>query len=194
MLLTVAFCLCDLPFLHAQAKGTSEVKAGIGVLTDYQILYDLEDFVSLLSFGLVRYENARYFPTLGVSYKYAIADKCFLFAEGYHEVITYDVVSLMQEPYSVEDRNLTFGIGAEYYFVTDGWLQIYSGLSLATSFNSEKSAENVHASRNKIEGRYQVNALGIRIGQTLGFTAELGLGYRGTVNMGIVFQFKNLPE
>lgn len=173
---------------YAQEQGTNDLSFGAGIGTSNDFLAATEEIISNL--GGVTTTNQTSGPSLNVTYKTAIKNNWFFYADGTFQTITEDVVENSVVTGDVSHRYITFGFGTEYHYIHSDWLQMYSGGSIAytsnysdftTSSNLEDTSDGYF--------NFQVNAVGLRIGKSLAGFVELGVGYKGFANAGLSFQF-----
>jgi hypothetical protein len=182
--LIIVLLLLSQPLI-SQDKGTSDLSFSLGFETSNEFLNTVEDIISGTS-----YANTSVSPAYILTYKKAIADRWFLFADGSFQSVKEDVV---QEGLTIGDVNttyLTFGFGTDYHYISKDWFQMYSGASIA--YTSQSSNFTTSADINdETDGyfNFHVNALGFRFGRALAAFVELGVGYRGFGTVGVSYQF-----
>ncbi len=178
-----------------QEKGTSDLSINVGGATSNGFLNIYDNLFDNLFYGLftsTTITNERSTPAIGITYKYAVKDNWFVYADGVYQGYKADLVQSNTKIGGVNDTYLTFGIGTEYHYIVKDIFQMYSGGSIA--FTSHQSSEYKTSSPSTEDSsdsflNFQVNAVGFRVGKTLAATLELGLGYNGLVNLGVSYQF-----
>lgn len=177
--------------VSAQVDKRHELVVGLGVITSNDVIDMSSDFFeSIFTLGGVTYDNIYTFPALNLGYKYPLTDEWFSLFEVSYQNIEKDMYQHYEYVSNVKGYFLSVGAGVSYLYVSNDWLQIYSGLSIAYTFiwdvlsNEEMRSEN--------DKRYlmnlQFNAIGIRAGKRLGVFFELGMGYKGIANLGASYQ------
>ena len=92
---------------------------------------------------------------------------------------------------TVSHNHISFGLDANYYYISSEMFQMYSGIGVAYTTQSDK----YDGDQSGIEDgkssyfNFQLNAVGFRYGSAFGVFAELGFGYKGIINAGISYQF-----
>jgi len=91
--------------------------------------------------------------------------------------------------YRSQIKNWTVMASANFAWWQEGSMELSSGLYLGACFIDESLSENKYPKWDKEDDRvmfaYHVTAAKFRIGETWGFMAELGFGYRGILNIGL---------
>ncbi|MCM5664137.1 hypothetical protein [Galbibacter mesophilus] len=171
---------------NAQQQGTQDLSLTAGFFTSNEILNIFEETISGSTFS-----NASTTPAIGLTYKYAIKDNWFFFADGVYQSITEDVNENNVKIGDVSHNFFAVGFGTEYHYIARDWFQMYSGGSIAyASQNSDYTTSSPNY-EDESDGlfNYQINALGFRFGRSFAGVLELGFGYKGVVNAGISYQF-----
>ncbi len=169
----------------AQEKGTHDISFGIGFETSNEFLNTVEDIISGVS-----YANTTVTPAFNLTYKIAIKDKWFFYADAAYQVVSEDVIEGGLTTGDVSQRYFTVGFGSDYHYISKDWFQMYSGASIA--YTSQKADFTTSSNiEDKSDGyfNFHVNALGFRFGQAFAGFVELGVGYRGVANIGLSYQF-----
>ena len=169
-----------------QEKGTNEIVAGVGFYSSNEILNTVEDIISGVSFAKTTVS-----PTINLTYKIAVKDNWFLYADGSYQTVKEDVIENNLTVGDVSHRYITIGFGTEYHYIVKEWFQMYSGGSVAyTSQNSDFTTSSTNIEDRK-DGffNFQVNAVGFRFGKSLAGIVELGYGYKGFANLALAYQF-----
>jgi hypothetical protein len=169
----------------AQEKGTNDLSFGVGFETSNEFLNTVEDIISGVS-----YSNTTVTPAFSLTYKIAIKNKWFVYADGAYQTVSEDVVENNLTTGDVSHRYFTVGFGSSYHYISKNWFQMYSGVSIAyTSQNSDFTTSSNIEDKNDSFFNFHVSALGFRFGNALGVFAELGVGYKGVANVGLSYQF-----
>ncbi|KAB2813596.1 hypothetical protein [Phaeocystidibacter luteus] len=179
-----------------QTKGTNDLSLNVGFASSQEIVEDFANLaITAVSAGSVTYENVNAAPTYGLEYAISVYDNWFFLADGYFQTIDKDVFINGSQDGSVSSIFLTVGFGTDYHYVNTNWLQVYSGISVAYT----RQTDNYTGTDTEFEDEldeldngffnFHVNAIGARFGKKLGITAEVGYGYRGIANIGLSYQF-----
>ncbi|MCF1191433.1 hypothetical protein LRR18_07540 [Mangrovimonas sp. AS39] len=169
----------------AQEKGTNDINFGIGFETSNEFLNTVEDIISGVS-----YRNTTVTPAFILTYKIAVKNKWFVYADGAYQQVTEDVVENNLTTGDATHRYITVGFGSSYHYISKNWFQMYSGASVAytSQYSNFSTSSNLE---DKSDGyfNFHVSALGFRFGKALAGFAEIGVGYKGFANVGISYQF-----
>lgn len=178
--------------LFSQEKGTNEIGVGAGIFTSNDLLFATETIVlDIAGMGTMEYKNQKSGPAIYLNYKKAIKNNWFFYADGAYQTIKEELYSDNLKIGDISNTFLTVGFGTEYHYVHAEWFQMYSGLSIAYSSESEKytGATSGIDDASRSFFNFHVNAVGLRLGKALGANLELGVGYKGIVNLGVNYQF-----
>lgn len=88
---------------------------------------------------------------------------------------------------------ITIAIEGQYRYQNLKKVQLYSGLGIGYTFGSETLDPPSESGKTSSSGSinkfaWQINALGIRIGNSIAGFIEFGYGYKGIVNVGLSIQ------
>ena len=175
-----------------QLKGTNDLGVTIGGLTSNDI-FDVTSklVVTGASAGNLSYANQNAVPAIALTFKHAIANNWFLYADGVYQSIREDVFLSGTDAGEVNNSFLTFGLGTEYHYAHSDWFQMYSGVSVGYTFQNSNYTGSSEDIQDDSSGyfNFQINALGFRFGKSIAVTLELGVGYKGLAILGISYQF-----
>jgi hypothetical protein len=87
------------------------------------------------------------------------------------------------------ERNYVGAVELDYHWVMREGLQLYSGGGFGIRYRRGTYQTTESETTNKVTPTFHLNVLGIRIGKTVGFFAEFGVGYKGMLLAGINAQF-----
>lgn len=82
----------------------------------------------------------------------------------------------------------TFMARAMYTYLNRGLTNIYSGVELGISIYDIKNKE-LNLSKSSVDFAYQATLMGMSVGRKAAFYMEVGYGYRGIINGGVMFRF-----
>lgn len=186
-------CLC-LAFMSSfsQQKGTNEVGITFGGLSSNEFLSVTNQIIeSILTPSNTSYQYESTSPAITMNYKYAIKNKWFLFADGAYQAISENVLVNDIKTGDIKNTFLTLGLGTEYHYVSKDWFQMYSGVSIAYTFQFVNYTGNTTFFKdgNSSFLNFQINAFGFRIGKKFAGILEFGAGYKGIANLGLNYQF-----
>lgn len=171
--------------LSAQEQGTQDLRVGIGFETSNEFLNSAGNLISGVS-----YANLTVTPAINVSYKTAIKDRWFFYVDGVYQGATEDLLEMTNKVGDVSHDFYSFGLGSDYHYISNEIFQMYSGLSVGYTYQHSKFNYTQDIS-NQNEGylNFHLNAVGFRMGKKFAGFAELGVGYKGFLNLGASYQF-----
>lgn len=169
----------------SQEKGTQEFKLSSGFETSNEFLNTIETIINNASF-----KNSKSTPALSLTYRIAIKDKWFINSDGVYQNISKEVFENAIRTGNVKANYYTIGLGTDYSYISKKWFQMYSGASIAYTFQNSNftTTSNIKDSKDSYLN-FHVNALGFRFGKKLAAFAEIGIGYKGIANVGISYHF-----
>lgn len=190
LLLSIFASLSFILASQAQEKGSSDLSVNIGFATSTELSNLFTDIlVSGLTGNQIKTGDIKAGPTFGVTYRYAIANRWMVQADGFYQKMSQDIYVNNTKEGKANYTYITVGLGTDYRYISNNFFQMYSGVAVGyTSENIKNSG-----AQNSADGdgfiNYQVNALGFRVGKKFAAFAELGFGYKGIVNTGVSYQF-----
>ncbi len=172
----------------AQEKGTNDISCGVGFATTNDLLNSVDDIISDI-FG-VSTANISATPAISLTYKYTIMNDWLLYADGIYQTINNDLIKHDTIIGNANNRYYTIGFGTEYHYINKDWFQMYSGVSLAYTYQNSNFSQSSNIKDDTDNYfNFQVNAVGLRFGKQLAGVLELGFGYKGIANFGVSYQF-----
>ncbi|MCF8236213.1 MAG: hypothetical protein K9G67_14550 [Bacteroidales bacterium] len=137
--------------------------------------------------GNYNLENQQMSGAFVFTYNYSLSKVVHLGGAFIYESITEDV--MVNKEKKGEFRRDFYTIAAEgrFSYLNASFFQMYSGVGAGITFNTDKfiSTDNSENSDTQTHFNFQINFLGLRVGNAFGAYAELGYGYKGIVNAGI---------
>jgi hypothetical protein len=190
LLLSIFASLSFILASQAQEKGSSDLSVNIGFATSTELSNLFTDIlVSGFTGNQIKTGDIKAGPTFGVTYRYAIANRWMVQADGFYQKMSQDIYVNNTKEGKANYTYITVGLGTDYRYISNNFFQMYSGVAVGyTSENIKNSG-----AQNSADGdgfiNYQVNALGFRVGKKFAAFAELGFGYKGIINTGVSYQF-----
>lgn len=178
----------------AQEKGTGEFKAGYGIVTSTQTMYDIvEIFEMVFTLGSISYPNEKSIGAINLGYNYSVSDRFTLGAAFAYEQIKSDVNSGNDDIGNMKSTFYTVALESAFHYMQRDRMNLYSGLGIGYSFGnmdfeSTSSDEDSFSDKANMVN-FHITGIGIRFGGKFGGFAEAGFGYKGIVNAGISLQF-----
>ena len=183
-------------FLQSPAQGQfvhHDLSASYGIVTSYQIMDVIEDvLVATFSFGNYEKEDYNYSGALFATYKYAPSFRVNTGLTFGVDRVRGDLIHNDIKYGDFSESHVTLAAEADYRWVKQEMVQLYTGLGLGYTFNRETGTYNdtgetdVNSSGNFA---FQITPVGLRVGRQLGFFTELGFGYKGILNFGLSYRF-----
>ncbi|MBC8320455.1 MAG: hypothetical protein H8E34_07020 [Bacteroidetes bacterium] len=139
-------------------------------------------------------DNYRGSGVVSVSYRRVSKNELMLWgiSAAYCQT-TGDIYNVGHYEGELNRRFITIAVDGQYRYQNMNKIQLYSGLGIGYSFGSEtlnplsnSGSPSVSGSINRIA--WQINAIGVRIGDSIAGTVEFGYGYKGIVNVGLSIQ------
>ena len=174
----------------AQEKGTSDISFSVGAATSTDLANLFTDVLTGgFTGGQITTQNMNAGPTFGLTYRYAVAKRWMVYADGFYQKMSQDVYVSGAKNGELDYSYITVGLGTDYRYISSSFFQMYSGIAVA--YTSESVDYSGPGSSPNGDGfvNYQLNALGFRVGKSLAGFAEFGFGYKGIASAGISYQF-----
>lgn len=104
-----------------------------------------------------------------------------------------DIYNVGQLEGELKRSFITVAIEGQYRYQNMKKVQLYSGAGIGYSFGNETLTPPVDSSKPNSSGSinriaWQINAIGIRIGNSIAGFVEFGYGYKGIINAGLSVQ------
>ena len=167
----------------ASLKGQNELEIGTGLVSGREIVYDLGASRGPMVTSAT--------PTLFVSYHYYFFDRLAL-------GLTYGLQSINGNsnyennpvpPYNFRDRCQTLAVEGKFAFLVRKTIVLYQFIGIGTSVITErKDYGNYSNTATGYTLNTQFTPFGLRYGRTFAFFTEIGIGYKGLVNMGLSYE------
>ncbi len=172
---------------------------------DFMISYGLPatDMFQNLSSNMLddKYPDKRYIRDnykgsgiISLTYRHVSKSEMFFWgvAAGYNST-QGDVYYLGSNDGELKRNFISVAFEGQYRYQNLKKVQLYSGLGIGYSFGKEKLTNPTESGSQSTSGTinriaYQINVMGIRIGDNIGGFVELGYGYKGIVNVGLSIQ------
>jgi len=190
----VLFVVATITPVSAQEKGTSEFKAGYGIITSTQTIYDIvEIFEMAFTLGSITYTDEKSSGAIHLCYNYSVSDKFTVGAVVAYEQINSNVSSGNDAIGKMKSKFYTVAIESAFHYMQKENMNLYSGIGLGYSFGNmnfeSSSTQEDSFSDNANMPNFHITGIGIRFGKTFGGFAEAGFGYKGVINAGISLKF-----
>ncbi len=180
-------CMCQC----AWAQYRHEFSLSYGLLTANQ-MFDLSSDIAYDNNTIEKYNRQNVKGTGGffLSYKNAFTDRLSAGVTFGIEQNKGDLFLNDRAIGSYTRRFTLLALEGEYRYTEGDLFQLFSGAGLGFNFGQEKFDPVTGPEEKDSLGllTWQVNAIGLRIGDQLGASLALGFGYRGVINFGIFYQ------
>lgn len=129
-----------------------------------------------------------------LTYRYVSENEMmFLGIDGTYNKTKGDIYNVGQLEGELSRTFFTLAIEAQYRYQNMNNVQLYSGVGLGYAFGKETLTPTLESGGLVGKGTvnhiaWQINAIGIRIGNTIAGFAEFGYGYKGIINIGVSMQ------
>ena len=179
-----------------------EFYAGVGFLSDVQIISGIIDFVTnvytdVYTFGLAGGTSRKFLfftPSIGYRYwfnkKVGIGvnfsfDKCTVTETYVKEVNTFLwILPTFEYEYNIYDLYYyTTAVNFNWNYVNRPIFQLYGNVGMGTTI--VQSSDGI----NKLYFNMHVSPFGVRVGKMVAGFTEVGFGYKGIINMGLSVKF-----
>ncbi|NVK05819.1 MAG: hypothetical protein HWD92_13420 [Flavobacteriia bacterium] len=196
LLLVISFSTFNL-----QAQDTRyQVGVGTGAITTTDLVSGLIDIASqelINSFSSiwgpnpdVNFRNYSFNPTLALGGEYLFHKRWSLIADYAYNSLSRDIYTEADYRGFASSTHHSLGIGIKGKYYKTDWVEMYSTFQMGVTF------ENVRYQVDDESARYSwsyfnlhTTLYGLRVGQQLGGSFELGLGYQGIVRVGVDYRF-----
>ncbi|KQC01458.1 hypothetical protein [Pedobacter sp. Hv1] len=186
-LLFIALLLNCAIFARAQKV---EVYGSYGLGSAQEIIDGLSDMgASLFTGGTVSSQTNHLYGPIAVGVNYYFTPRL---SAGilYSNTSSRSIVSGGSSSANTYKNTYNVIMARTDYRYIDKAVQLYSGISLGSSFATTKPENGTSTkTASTTDFAYQVNALGIRVGRKIGVFTELGFGYNGIINAGVSMKF-----
>jgi hypothetical protein len=170
----------------------NQFSAGYGVFTVDEELSIIEDVISsMITVGSFTTDNIQMTGAVIFTYNYALSKVVHLGGAFAYENITEDVFinpGTGKTKAGELNRNFyTLAAEAKFSYVHANIFQMYSGVGVGATLNTDEYKANDGKSNSDTQGHFnfQINLVGLRIGNAFAGFAELGYGYKGILNFGL---------
>lgn len=177
--------------VYSQDK-PNQFSLGYGVLTIDEELSIIEDVISsVISVGTYTTNNIQMSGAVILTYNYALSKVVHIGGAVAYENITEDVYinpgTGRTKTGELKRDFYTLAAEAKFSYIHANIFQMYSGVGVGATMNTDKYNQNDGKSNSETKGHFnfQLNLVGLRIGNAVAGYAELGYGYKGIVNFGL---------
>ena len=167
----------------------NDVSFGLGAFTHPDIAETVRDIGGfIVTGGIVRSESTRDGPAFIIRYGRVVREDVKLSFSFNFQKFDVDLYTLDHKWGETDFSYYPFMVRGDYTWYRKGRTALYSGAALGLSVVTEDDDEGT---RDETEYylAYQVNAIGIRLGNRVAGFVELGLGYGGILSAGITAAF-----
>lgn len=186
--------IVGLLFIAPLSAQNNEVRASAGFITTS----DFGDFfsdliVEAITIGSYSTDNVSNSSAIGFEYWHSQGKVIKLGGLFSYQSITKDVSSLGEKAGNIKNRYFTILPEISFEYVTAEWVQIYSGVGVGVTilnqdFDSSKT-DVPGSSASEATFNFHLNVIGMRVGKAFGGSAELGVGAKGILNLGLSYRF-----
>lgn len=191
----VILLLAALFIANIAAAQRHELREGYGMLSSNRLLNRYTEIIPELTHsGKISTGNERSTGVYALSYRYKVLPRTWLGLGMAFERVSKTYSYKNEAPMSMRGRNRFFAVALDlqytYLQVPSGIVSLYGGLSGGAGFLSQKLGGEIDDTDSVTRFAYQVSPLGITVGLPwIGAFAELGIGYKGLVQLGAYVRF-----
>ncbi len=139
-------------------------------------------------------DNYRGSGIISLTYRHVSKNEYMFWGIGasYNQTVS-DIYNVGQLEGELKRSFITIAIEGHYRYQNMKKIQLYSGIGIGYTFGNETLVPTTHSGNASSSGSinqfaWQINAIGIRIGNSIAGFAEFGYGYKGIINVGLSIQ------
>lgn len=191
----IILLLAALFIANIAAAQRHELRGGYGMLSSNRLLNRYTEIIPELTHsGKISTGNERSTGVYALSYRYKVLPRTWLGIGMAYEQVNKTYSYKNESPMSMRGHNRFFAIAADLQFtylqVPSGIVTLYGGVSGGAGFLRQKLGGEIDGTDSVTRFAYQVSPLGLTVGLPwLGAFAELGIGYKGLVQLGAYVRF-----
>ncbi len=178
-----------------QNKFKNNFNINYGLLSNQQFLFLLSS-VYQSAFSNINEDNydqrIKSIGSIGLKYDYQI-NKTFLVGMQYNNNYIKSKLNYKNPLYSslvIKSKVNFLGINSSAKYFHKNQLHLYSGVALGVGIYSGKEIKDSHIEKYRgTRFAWHANLFGLRYGDRVGGFVELGVGYKGIMNVGVVGSF-----
>lgn len=180
----------------ASGSGGAEYGFGYGSTTSNELIDSFSDALSYpLTFGSASVSNENYSGAVYLEYRRAVADKLTAGMDLVYERNTKSINFQGESSGTERGDAYTIALVGHYNYVANDSVRLFSGLGIGytlreTEFTPSDRSDVDLTNFGDDDGyfNFQLTGLGVRAGEVVGFSAELGFGYKGILSVGVSFR------
>lgn len=139
----IYFLVLNAYTLYAQQKGTSEIKAGYGVLSSNEIGKVFTDIITApFSSAEAKATDEKHSGAVFIGYNYAVKDNWAIGTDLVYERYTASVKDQNHIVASQKSDIYTLAVNSTYSYISKPKFRMYSGVGLGYTFSNEKLSPN----------------------------------------------------
>jgi len=169
-----------------------QIEGGVGIWNTNEVINSFSDMIiSSVNMGDTKMKDDMSYASWHLAYRYYASKKLGLGLFMAYDHATSDAVRTDAVIGKFYKRHLTAALEAEFGYLRTDFISLYGLAGVGgTRYGLEfKPSDGTTDSEAEYFVNYQFTPLGIRLGSTFGFYAEIGFGYRGVINAGLFAQF-----
>jgi hypothetical protein len=174
-----------------------QIEAGVGIWNTNELVNTFSDMIiSSLREGGVTMQDDMSYASWHAAYRYYFSKRLALGALFAYDHAKSNALREGVEIGNLLKRHATVALEAEFGYLRTDFISLYGlagfgGTRYGLEYKPSGTTSNGFEAKSEAEYyfNYQLTPIGIRLGSTFGFFAELGFGYRGILNAGLFAQF-----
>ena len=168
-----------------------DVSVAVGFLSIDQMADILGDVLTIvLTLGTFSKNDVKYSAVPFLTYHYSANSK-FGFGAALGGYTSSGELRVVDSTVGVfKEQNYVVAAELDYHWVMRSGFQLYSGAGFGVRYRHGTYTDADETDTlNKVLPTFHLNAIGLRVGNKVGFFAELGAGYKGLLSFGLNAQF-----
>jgi hypothetical protein len=168
-----------------------DLSLSCGFVTSDQFADAFTDFLTIvITLGTFGKQAATYSPVPFFTYHYAPKSR-FGFGLAFGGYVAEGDLELLGDPVgSFKETNIIAAVEIDYHWLMKKGVQLYSGAGFGLRFRrGTYDVDDATDTLSQTFGTVHLNLLGFRVGRSVGFFGEIGVGYKGLLNLGLNAQF-----
>lgn len=192
---SIILLLAALLTVNVASAQRHEIRGGYGMLSTNKMLNHYTEIIPELTHsGKISYDNKRSTGVYALSYRYKVLPRMWFGVGMAYEQVNKTYTYKNESTVSMRGHNRFFAIAADlqytYLQVPSGIVSLYGGVSAGAGILRQRLGGEIDDTDSVTRLAYQVSPLGLTVGLPwIGAFAELGVGYKGLVQLGAYVRF-----
>lgn len=169
-----------------------EFYAGFGLVSTSSVLDVFSDMLATsLTAGTYVKNNTTWSGNIHAGYKYLPSKHTAVGLTYTYTKSTGDVSYSGSKAGTIDNLYHTIAAEFDYRYISRPMFKLYSSVGAGVTINNEtyKPASGDNEKNNQAHFNFQVSPIGVKVGNSIGFFAEAGFGYKGIISAGLFASF-----